>query len=489
MVIKKQFADKFKPFIRPFLILCVIYLIAYFAILRSNVYYLDDNARVAGGYFDWENFSRHISNLVMGLVNFGNTALTDIAPIPQLLTIALLSITALCAIYILNNGKITLPALIASLPLGLSPWFLECISYRFDSLTMAISVACMVIPFLWFKRRIPFMIVTFVCVLVMLMTYQAASGIFFCMGIMTAFVLWQRLEITAKSIYVRVGLALSGYIAAVVVFRFFFYTEVLSYVTTTIFPLQDMSIGVIHNLKQYVETVLRDMTFLWKVFATLIAVACAINCLITTKRSRITTLIVGIVLTPVLLIAVFGQYLLLTAPLFDLRALFSFGALISFIGIFTCYNINQKVALNALFIPGLLLSLNLIVFSNVYGNALAEQFRYNNLIDAGLAADINRTYPELNAQPVPLKYGVQGTAGKSPLVVNAIQPYPVIARLVPSERGSGWVWYWYSFTAHNDLNLIYDYAIREEDLELSMDLDTARYTILSGDGVIFVRFK
>lgn len=485
-----MFTNRLKPFAKPFFILCVIYLIAYFAILRSNVYYLDDNGRIAEGYLDWDwAFSRHISNLVMSIANFGNETMTDIAPIPQLLSIALLSITALCAIYILNDRKITLPALIASLPLGLSPWFMECISFRLDSLSMSISGLCMVIPFLWFKKRIAFTGVTFVCVLVMLMTYQASSGIFFCMGIMTVFVLWQRRETTVKSIFVNIGLALVGYIVALIVFRLFFYTELLTYATTTVFAPQDMLTGVVHNLKQYLKTVFDDMTFLWKVFVALIAVACAINCLRTTKRNRIATLIVGVVLAPVLLVAVFGQYLLLTIPLFSPRAIYSLGALIAFISIFACYNISQKIVLNSLFIPGLLLSLNLIVFSNVYGNALAEQFRYNNLIDAGLAADINRTYPELNAQPVPLKYGVQGTAGKSPLVVNAIQPYPVIARLVPSERGSGWVWYWYSFTAHNDLNLIYDYAIREEDLELSMDLDTARYTILSGDGVIFVRFK
>lgn len=41
----------------------------------------------------------------------------------------------------------------AVVPLGLSPWFLECFSYKFDSPYMALSVLASVIPFI-FGRRI-----------------------------------------------------------------------------------------------------------------------------------------------------------------------------------------------------------------------------------------------------------------------------------------------------------------------------------------------
>ena len=67
---KKKFFEKFenikklKVFIKPFLILSVIYIIAFSAIIRANFLYVDDLGRAYSGYKDWDAFSRYTSNFL-----------------------------------------------------------------------------------------------------------------------------------------------------------------------------------------------------------------------------------------------------------------------------------------------------------------------------------------------------------------------------------------------------------------------------------------
>ena len=66
---KIQNIKELKIFIKPFLILAVIYIIAFSAIIRANFLYIDDLGRTFNGYKDWDGFSRYTSNF-LSTINF-----------------------------------------------------------------------------------------------------------------------------------------------------------------------------------------------------------------------------------------------------------------------------------------------------------------------------------------------------------------------------------------------------------------------------------
>ena len=80
----KKFYKKYRYLLIVFLILLIIYGIAYFSIFRANFNYIDDMGRVAFGYQNWDNFSRYISNFLSRFIH-SSSYLTDISPLTQII--------------------------------------------------------------------------------------------------------------------------------------------------------------------------------------------------------------------------------------------------------------------------------------------------------------------------------------------------------------------------------------------------------------------
>ena len=137
----------------------IIYGLAICTILRANVNYIDDLGRTAFGYRGWENFSRWISEYGSILVH-GKTYLTDMSPMPQLLAVLIIALASTVVLYVfVDEKKYRFLNVVAVLPLGISPYFLECLSYKYDSTYMALSVLGVVFPFLFITySRIYFMV-------------------------------------------------------------------------------------------------------------------------------------------------------------------------------------------------------------------------------------------------------------------------------------------------------------------------------------------
>ena len=179
---------------KPYLILVVLILTAMIPLLMANFNYLDDLGRTAIGYRLWDNYSRYISEYASVLVHAG-THLTDISPLPQMLAACIMAAASLMVIFCLKDEHraISVFDLIAVLPLTLSPYFLECLSYKFDAPYMAFSVFASVFP-VWVYthcgRGIPFLISSMAGTLCMCLSYQAASGIYPMLIVWTAFSLW-----------------------------------------------------------------------------------------------------------------------------------------------------------------------------------------------------------------------------------------------------------------------------------------------------------
>ena len=186
----KQFWNKYKVFLRPLLVLFLVYAVALLPMWRANYSYEDDQWRIFHGRGEWGYFSRYISDFLAQAMGGTLGGLSDISPLMQIVAALIMSLSGIILVYVLCDKKVTVGKALLTVPLGLSPWFLQCMSYKFDAVFMALSVLASIAPFLLMKNRKKFMVGSMVGLLIMCMTYQASSGIYIVVAIFVALKDW-----------------------------------------------------------------------------------------------------------------------------------------------------------------------------------------------------------------------------------------------------------------------------------------------------------
>jgi Glucosyl transferase GtrII len=112
----------------------------------ADRYHLEDWRRLLDGRFGWTGEGRPLTELLMTLLNFGRP-FKDLSPLPQLAALIVLSYNAVLISRKFSMRSPVLAALIA-FPIGASPFFLENLSFRFDSLGMALAIILALVPVL-----------------------------------------------------------------------------------------------------------------------------------------------------------------------------------------------------------------------------------------------------------------------------------------------------------------------------------------------------
>lgn len=71
----------------------------------------------------------------------------------HIITAITLSFSSIMTVYVLNNKKFSWISAACSTLIGINPWFLGCISFKFDSPYMALSILTSIVPFLWWDKN------------------------------------------------------------------------------------------------------------------------------------------------------------------------------------------------------------------------------------------------------------------------------------------------------------------------------------------------
>jgi hypothetical protein len=418
--------------LKPVLVMFGIYALGMSALIRANFLYADDIVRAIEGYKGWHGWSRYISNLLSMFIHADYT-LTDISPLPQLIAVMLIATSSVLFVYILGDRKITMPALLASIPVGLSPYFLECLSYKFDAPYMALSVLASIIPFLFIDLPITFIAISVFSLLVMCMTYQASSGIYLLFIIAISFKQWNAKERSNREITFFALRALSAYGITLIVFRLLFMVPVDSYVSTGMFSPADMIPGIITNIIKYTKTIYADFSVIWKVLVTALCMAFIVQQSKSSQQNKGIAVIFSIIVIVISYILSYGAYLVLRVPEFTPRSVYGFGIFIAIISIFLVQYPPKYIL-----VPVLALSWSFFVFAFSYGNALADQKRYIDFRTEILLGDLSDLFPDRNRNEMRIQ--LEGSAGFVPSIGNISKRYPVIKRLVPVHLKDGkWV--------------------------------------------------
>jgi len=473
----------FRSFLKPGLLIFVVYLLGACTIIRANFLYFDDIRRSVDGSRDWYNWSRYISDF-MSIIVHGDYRLTDISPLPQLLAIALLSCSSVLLVYVLGNGKITAMRLLASVPLGLSPYFLECLSYKFDAPYMALSVAVCIIPFLFITRKGAFFFSSVVSLLIMCMSYQVSSGIYPLITVILCFKYWNNRSKSNKEILSFLGIAALAFGFSMAVYRIFFMIpHVDNYTSNTMLPFSSIIAGTLNNLKNYALNVNHDLGIIWKIFIALIMLLFVILSMRQSQRNKLFSLIVSLFVIGISFILSYGIYSVLENPLYAPRALLGFGV---FLSILCIYIVLDKI--KSAYIVALALNWCLFVFAFSYGNALADQARYAEFRITILLHDLSVLYPEADKDNLSIQ--LKNSIDFAPVVKNIAKHYPVIERLVPIRLGAtGNDWNYRYFTDHFNYNPAYDLSIDFNSLNLPVVLDSYYQTIQSDGKRVLIILK
>ena len=472
------------------LILFIIYLLSISTILRANISYIDDYGRVISGHKGWENFSRYSSWFLSGLIHAGNF-LADISPLTQIIGLLFLSAAGIITIYVLGGKqqKVSFWQLAAVFPLGLCPYFLECISYRFDSPYMSLSVLAGVLPLLFAESSIwIFLLASFGGTLLMLTTYQAASGIFPMAVIVYSLNCWVRRKRTGsgqKDILLRIAAAAGGYVLAVLLFLKVIMKPVEAvegYMSADIAPLRD----VLPHLLRYYETVASDFKSWWLVVMGLIWLLYILVSVRESKNNKCLTLLLGIIACVLCGALAFGMYPFLTIPLEAPRAMYGIGALIAFPSVSLVSYRRTAAGKAAAFI----LTWAFIVVAFAYGNAFSQQLAYTDFRIQEVIEELKGLDTLKTPREEPVKLQVVGGIGKTPVIAGLITNYPVIDSLIPKTFDGSWEWSVWYFMYYYDLrNAAAYYGSDYDDAELEIYSDTIYHTISGNDEYIRIELK
>ncbi|EJC8343495.1 glucosyltransferase domain-containing protein, partial [Salmonella enterica subsp. enterica serovar Worthington] len=160
---------------KKYLFLFIIGLLYVFPIVLANVYYVDDMGRLSLGY-GWDGDGRILSNVLTEALSFGN-GIISIFPYSTLLSSVILVISGIIVSDMLFENKYLKS--ISSLFILTSPFMLENLSYRYDSILMAVSVLCAVVPFIFRSHYKLFFATSFFCLLISFCLYQTSTMAYF----------------------------------------------------------------------------------------------------------------------------------------------------------------------------------------------------------------------------------------------------------------------------------------------------------------------
>ena len=480
----QEHKKEIKKYLWPFLTLFGILLLALSSVLRANFAYYDDLGRIAQGYRGWSNFSRYLSSFLSVFLH-GDSYLTDISPWPQILALGIMSIAGLLLLKIFTNKeKISLLNLLSVIPLALNPYFLECLSYKYDAPYMAFSVLVSIIPLLFSKKKTwLYALSIFLCTLMMCATYQASSGIFLFLVLFYALNIW----ITTghfKENFLFVVKSFFFYMLSLLVFKAVFMQDSNTYVTNVIFSLNDLVPGIIHNFKEYFHLFFTDFKKEWLLLIALIIMKFLIGVLFSTKQNKVKTFFLTLLVFSGSILLMLGVYPLFTAPLFSPRAMYGIGILLTIIMLFI---VNfKKSILGKVFVISL--TYLFFVFTLTYGNALYEQKRYTEYRMNLVVNDLNEL--EVAKTNTLKNVAISGNIGYSPVIQNMPEDYQMLKRLVPLTFGGENVWYVANFFYYKDLPNLQEVLIDENfPNDLLLVKETMFHSIYANDEYIKIVLK
>lgn len=497
-------SQKFKENIRMYTAVFLLYAAGILALIQADFPYKDDLRRTLNGNMWWDRQSRYLSNLIAGLLSM-DTHIGNLSPLTQLLGAAVMAAGAMMLIRLFYKGKKNSPLVFFALvPFALSPYFLECFSFQFDIPFMAVSVVACIFPFLLipvdFREMDPkqYAAASFLGVLVMLLTYQASSGIYPMIAAFLFLKWWNRGLGSAKERIRFVLLSAGSYLAALVFYMAVLLHPYKNYKSIEMLPLRELIPGAFLNYLHFYYRVYADFKPLWLVlFLAGVVLFWTQTVLGSSQKKWHSFLVTGAVLAFASAMA-YGIYLAMKEAAFNPRMMYGFGVLLTvlFLQMVSASNGSMEkqvsVSSKTLRMAGaavcVLLGWCFFSFGFLYGNALAEQKRFQELSMSRVISALDTV--EVMKSDTVKTMQLEGDFGISPAVRDMEQGYSMLSRLVPSSKAD-YQWTKYYFFGYLGLSNVKPAKAKEDFAALNLPVlaDTAYCTVRGDDERILVTIR
>ncbi|MDR2603829.1 MAG: glucosyltransferase domain-containing protein [Desulfovibrio sp.] len=441
--------------------LLLIYLVGISALLRADYLFLDDLGRAMTGMRGWGSGGRPLSDFLASLFYMSSRTF-DASPLTQLTATGILALVSLLLLKAVRV-KLSWSTVLCVTPVGLSPYILENLSFKFDSPYMAAALLFAVLPpaLTFLKKRSVIFLVSALCLYCACALYHAALGAYVCIAT------WLLLSDLSSRKPLRVALRRAGALALPFVAGVGAFTAVSGVLNSlssfhsrivnalAIPSLSDMPAVLARNIRVYVEVLFHD----WSpsCFGWLMAACFALFASLTLMRlhrnrrkdgqrrggeggfAPIPRLAAVLLLTAFLPLSIFGLQFCMQNPPWWARYFQSFGFLpaLCLLGIRrTATKGLRGKAVTAL--CGLM-TVQFVLFADVYGNLLARQREWEFLHFAPLYADLRKLVRDGDCKTVTFK----GSIGHTPLMRTPASKFPILRRLVrvyASEEYNGGYW-------------------------------------------------
>ena len=426
----RKAVQKHRFLLKPYCVLAALYLVGICGILRANFYYRDDMGRALEGYHDWASLYRYIPEGLSTILHT-DTRLRDIAPLTQILAALILALASVLVLQILKERtkNISWIHCIAVLPLGLSPYFLECYAYRYDAPYMALSVLFAILPFC-FAGTLSFLIASAAFTLAVCLTYQTSLSIFPMLATFTAFLAWNQKE-EGKAVLKRLALSIAGYGIGLGIFKLILIIPKDGYVPVTTPPLSKLPGTAAVNFAAYVRQILNDFTTVWLVIAAVILAHFILTAVLVSKRKKAAAFLLALVTLGAAFLFSFGIYPFLEQAQYKPRCMYGAGVFLAFAAV---------IAVSAKRVPAAkgfaaALSWCFFVFAFIYGNALYCQAEYTDHRARSVIQDLSDLEEQLDDNNRYVQF--TGSIGYAPVVHRSIKKMPILKRLVSVSLEEG----------------------------------------------------
>ncbi|WP_430387570.1 glucosyltransferase domain-containing protein [Dyella sp. 20L07] len=422
-----------------FIALFAMYLLLIlYPILRADRYYSDDLVRALTGFYGWDFNGRHLSMLVMRLLQFNLRQLVDISPLPQLGAIAVLAGTGAL---ISRHYKISSPwlATLVTFPLGAQPFFLENLSYRFDALSMALALLCALLPFIACRPDRKGYLFGGVALFASLNLYQPA---------LSAFLIFMLLEVVAgqiqekppRELLLTLAYRIMQCIVVMALYQLLIAPTIEDWLkqhSQTISSLAQLGVIKVNAISFY-SYIGKAFNIHWLRCAVPLLLVAGVIPLFAAIRYvrrlpsisgwRCLPWVLGGLLIPILaVLSVTGPMLPLLNPVVLPRVLMGIGALLC-AGLVASVLIAQAQGLPSplVWIQAVLWTLGMTSFASIYGNALGAQKAYEERIVSSLTNDVAALAHERSVQYILIK----GSIGLAPITERAAEQFLLINTLI-----------------------------------------------------------
>ncbi|MDR2125126.1 MAG: glucosyltransferase domain-containing protein [Desulfovibrio sp.] len=489
--------------------LLLIYLVGISALLRADYLFLDDLGRAMTGMRGWGSGGRPLSDFFASLFYLSSRTF-DASPLTQLTATGILALVSLLLLKA-ARVKTSWPSVLCLTPVGLSPYILENLSFKFDSPYMAAALLFAVLPpaLTFLKNRSVFFLAAAVCLYCACALYHAALGAYVCIA---AWLLLSDLSSRkpARAALRRACALALPFVAGVGAFTVVsgvlnslssFHSRIVN--ALAIPPPSGMPAVLARNIGTYFEVLFYDwspscfgwlMALCFALFAALTFMRWNRNRLRVKPRSGETgafapfpRLAALLLLTAFLPMSIFGLQFFMQNPPWWARYFQSFGFLpaLCLLGIRrTATKGPQGKAAAAL--CGLM-TLQLVLFADVYGNLLARQREWEFLHFAPLYADLRKLVRDGDCKTVIFK----GSIGHTPLMRTPASKFPILRRLVRVYAGEDYNNGYWSGKQLRIYGITADRVTKNPDASTLRQVrtDNAAYTIaVSPEGTAVVTF-